>query len=69
MTGNWLASDSSSDTDYAFTGQTSGSVGTFTGKIMPDLVDGSGEILYLENKTETTRSATQTERVKLLIEF
>jgi hypothetical protein len=69
MTGNWLAADSSSDTDYAFTGQTSGSVGTFTGKIMPDLVDGSGEILYLENKTETTRSATQTERVKLLIEF
>ena len=69
MTGNWLASDTVSETYYNFTGQTSGSVGYFTGKIMPDLVDGSGEIMYMENKTETTRSTTQTERVKLLIEF
>ena len=68
MTGNWLQSDESG-TKYNFTGQTSGSVGYFTGKIMPDLVDGSGEILYMENKDEVTRSTTQTERVKLLIEF
>ena len=67
--GNWLASDQTSGDDYTFTGQTSGAIGKFTGKIMPDLVDGSGEFLYYENKTETTRSTTQSERVRLLIEF
>jgi hypothetical protein len=69
VTGNWLASDLTSDTKYNFTGQQSGSIGFFQGKIVPDLVDGSGEILYAENKLETTRSTTQTERIKLLIEF
>ena len=67
--GNWLASDSASGTDYPFDGQTSSGRGTFTGKIMPDLVPGSGEVLYIENQAPITRSASQTERIKLLIEF
>ena len=67
--GNWLASDTVSGTYYNFTGQTSTGVGYFTGIRQPDLISGSGEVLYLENQQPITRAADQTERVKLLIEF
>ena len=67
--GNWLASDTVSGTYYNFTGQTSTGVGYFTGIRQPDLISGSGEVLYLENQPPITRAADQTERVKLLIEF
>lgn len=67
--GNWLASDTVSGTYYNFTGQQSAGVGYFTGIRQPDLIKGSGEILYVENQQPITRAADQTERVKLLIEF
>jgi hypothetical protein len=67
--GNWLASDTVSGTYYNFTGQTSTGVGFFTGIRQPDLISGSGEVLYVENQPPITRAADQTERVKLLIEF
>lgn len=67
--GNWLASDTVSGTYYNFTGQSSTGVGYFTGIRQPDLVEGSGEVLYVENQQPITRDAAQTERVKLLIEF
>lgn len=67
--GNWLASDTVSGTYYNFSGQTSSGVGYFTGIRQPDLVSGSGEVLYVENQQPITRDAAQTERVKLLIEF
>lgn len=67
--GNWLASDTVSGTYYNFTGQESGGVGFFTGIRQPDLVKGSGEILYVENQQPIQRDPAQTERVKLLIEF
>ena len=67
--GNWLASDTVSGTYYNFTGQASAGVGYFTGIRQPDLIKGSGEILYVENQQPITRAADQTERVKLLIEF
>lgn len=67
--GNWLASDTVSGTYYNFSGQTSSGVGYFTGIRQPDLVRGSGEVLYVENQQPITRDAAQTERVKLLIEF
>ena len=67
--GNWLASDTTSGTFYNFRGQTSGGVGYFVGIRQPDIIKGSGEILYVENQQPITRDAAQTERVKLLIEF
>ena len=67
--GNWLASDTASGTYYSFNGQTSAGRGYFTGIRQPDLVTGSGEILYVENQQPITRNAAQTERIKLLIEF
>jgi len=67
--GNWLASDTASGTYYSFNGQTSSGRGYFTGIRQPDLVQGSGEVLYIENGQPITRSAAQTERIKLLIEF
>jgi hypothetical protein len=67
--GNWLASDTASGTYYSFNGQTSAGRGYFTGSIQPDIVAGSGEILYVENQPPVTRNAAQTERIKLLIEF
>lgn len=35
----------------------------------PDLVIGSGEVLYLENENVITRSNTQTETVKVILQF
>jgi hypothetical protein len=67
--GNWLASDSASGTNYHFNGESSSGRGKFTGIRQPDLVRGSGEVLYVENQSPVTRSAAQTERIKLLIEF
>lgn len=67
--GNWLASDTASGTYYSFNGQESAGRGYFTGIRQPDLVEGSGEVLYVENQSPVTRSAAQTERIKLLIEF
>jgi hypothetical protein len=67
--GNWLASDTTSGTLYSFNGQTSAGRGYITGIRQPDLVEGSGEVLYIENGQPITRDAAQTERIKLLIEF
>lgn len=35
----------------------------------PDLLVGSGEILYVENESAITRSASQTETVKIILQF
>lgn len=67
--GNWLASDAASGTEYPFRGTTTTGEATFTGFIYKDLVPGSGEIFYIENTIPITRSATQTERIKLMVDF
>ena len=67
--GNWLASDTVSGTYYRFRGQSSGAVGYFTGRIEKDIVDYSGDILYVENIQPVTRDNEQTERIKLMIDF
>ena len=64
-----MASDTASGTYYSFNGQTSAGRGYFTGIRQPDIVTGSGEVLYVENQPPVTRNAAQTERIKLLIEF
>ena len=65
--GNFLASDSTQT--YEVSGATSGQRFKFTGKAGPDLVENSGEILYVENITPITRDDDQTEKVKVMIKF
>lgn len=67
--GNWLASDTATDTQYSFSGSTSGAAGTFADTAGPDIVPNTGEVIYLENVSPITRSDDQTERIKLMIEF
>lgn len=38
-------------------------------KYTPDIVKGSGEVLYIENKNAISRSNTQTETIKIILDF
>ena len=42
---------------------------TLTAYYPPDIVEGSGEVLYIENLDPIERSASQSERVKLILKF
>jgi hypothetical protein len=50
-------------------GYTSGAIAELTNKYLPDLVFGSGEILYVENFTPITRTGENTETFKLILDF
>lgn len=50
-------------------GETSGGAATITNKYDPELVYGSGEILYLENIDTVNRTNLQSESLKLVFEF
>ena len=54
-----------------FIGQTNGATAKLTGKVntQNSVVDGSGEILYVETFEPVSRSTSQTEKVKIIIEF
>jgi len=54
-----------------FIGQTNGATAKLISKdnTQNSMIDGSGEILYIETFPPITRSASQTEKVKLIIEF
>lgn len=52
-----------------FEGISSGAVASLSAVSTPDLVNGSGEILYIENVVPVSRSNTQSETFKLIIEF
>ena len=65
--GNFLASDTTQT--YEVSGATSGQRFKFTGKAGPDLVENSGEIMYVENITPITRDDSQTETIKVMIKF
>lgn len=54
-----------------FVGQTNGATAKLTGKVntLNSIVDGSGEILYVETFEPVSRSTSQTEKVKIIIEF
>ena len=57
------------NTGNTITGNTSGATANLLFHYPPDLVVGSGEVLYLENKDVVTRSNTQTETVKVILHF
>jgi hypothetical protein len=64
-------SDDPSGTINTFIGQTNGATAKLTGQVntLNSIVDGSGEILYVETFTPIARSTSQTEKVKIIIEF
>lgn len=69
--GFFSVSDDIAGTINTFVGQTSKAEAKITGRSYDRnyVVDGSGEFLYTENFTPVDRSASQTEKVKLIIEF
>lgn len=50
-------------------GSTSGAVANLVSKVYPDLVERSGDVLYIENMSPIPRSNNQTEQVKLILKF
>ena len=50
-------------------GVSSGAVATVINKYSPELVFGSGTVLYIENVEAVTRQADQTETFKIILEF
>jgi hypothetical protein len=51
------------------TGNTSEAQFTVTAKYEGELIPDSGEVLYIENISPVSRSNTQTETIKLILEF
>lgn len=50
-------------------GTTSGAIARLDYAYHPDLVIGSGEVIYLENESPITRSASQSETIKIILQF
>ena len=50
-------------------GANSASVASITNKYSPELIFGSGEVIYIEKIEPITRSTTSTETIKLIFEF
>jgi hypothetical protein len=57
------------NTGNTITGCTSSAEASLLLKYEPELVKGSGEVLYIENRTPITRSNTQSEIVKIILQF
>jgi hypothetical protein len=64
--GSWLVS--SAEETYTVD-SSGGAAGKFTAKTDSDVVDGSGQVLYVENIQSVSRASNQTETIKFLIEF
>jgi hypothetical protein len=50
-------------------GQQSGAIAAVLTKYVPDLVFGSGDVLYLENQDPITRANTQSETFRIVLNF
>ena len=62
-------SDDGAGVVETMTGQTSGAVAKITAFTEPDVVADCGDFLYIENIQPITRANTQSETVKLILEF
>jgi hypothetical protein len=69
--GAFLESDIATNTINTFKGQTSQSIAQIidTSTSKAQVVDGSGQFMYVENFAPVARDSEQTERIKLIIEF
>jgi hypothetical protein len=65
----FLLSDSATNTDKYINGQTSEAQVKLTSTSLPQVVDGTGEVLYLENFTPVSRDNNQSETFRIIIEF
>jgi hypothetical protein len=50
-------------------GVNSGAIANLTYAYPPDLVVGSGEVIYIENESPITRSDSQSETIKIILKF
>ena len=57
------------NTGNTLIGVSSGATANLLFHYPPDLLVGSGEVLYIENENPITRSASQTETVKIILQF
>ena len=57
------------NTGNTIVGVSSGATANLLFHYPPDLLVGSGEVLYIENENAITRSASQTETVKIILQF
>lgn len=69
--GVFNVSDSATSTINTIEGQTNGATANLISRdsTLNSLVDGSGEFMYVENFIPVSRSNSQTEKIKLIIEF
>ena len=57
------------NTSNTIVGTNSGAIGQLIYGYKPDLVVGSGEIIYIENENPISRSLTQKETIKIILKF
>lgn len=57
------------NTSNTITGQNSGAIANIQSVVYPDIVEGSGEVLYIENVDPIPRSNLQSETIKLILQF
>ena len=57
------------NTGNTITGVNSSATATLTTRLPPDIVEGSGEVLYIENLDPIERNASQSESIKLILKF
>ena len=57
------------NTGNTIIGQQSGATANLLFSYPPDLVVGSGEVLYVENESPITRSSSQSETIKIILQF
>lgn len=66
---NIFQTNTSPDSDGIITGSQSEAQFTVVNKYPGELVDDSGQVMYIENLSEIKRAASQTESIKLIIQF
>lgn len=57
------------NTGNTLVGESSGATANLLFHYPPDLIPGSGEVLYVENENVITRSDSQTETIKIILQF
>jgi len=57
------------NTGNTLIGKSSGATANLLFHYLPDLIPGSGEVLYIENESVIARSNSQTETVKIILQF
>lgn len=67
--GTWAVSDDTSGFLAEMVGDTSGAVAKITGKVDSEFVKYSGKMMYIENMSPITRNESQSEQIKIVLNF